>query len=287
MKLNHSAHAFQKKAFTLIELLVVISIIAILASLLLPALGKAKGKAKQIQCASRMKQWNLAVQMYTNDHDQWYPTESGRLRGAKDWMYLLGPYISDANANDPREVYASLGLDTGFAIQFLRCPSGKNQMPPFADTSRYRNQDFYNAHIGILAADEYSYNTFRRELPPRRKPVYSIFSNALVNRKAFHVSRIREHAEAMVFTDTVYSRMSTPIEKWGHFDRDMDGDQQLDSSGFHFSTHGIAFNRARPKIHNHGSNVALLDGHVEYVRFETLWQLGDDGQVTHPFWYME
>jgi len=102
-----SAMNKQKNAFTLIELLVVVSIIALLVSILIPALGKAKQQAETTVCLSNMRQIGFAANFYLSDNDEFLPRGDWAAGNGITWFELFMPYLGQEHARasgDYREV---------------------------------------------------------------------------------------------------------------------------------------------------------------------------------------
>jgi prepilin-type N-terminal cleavage/methylation domain-containing protein len=104
-----SAEVMNAGGFTLIELLVVIAIIAILAAMLLPALAKAKDKAKAVNCVSNLHQWGIQWNIYTGDNSDFFPTGSNP--------------DGSADPNARSAWFNALQLNTAQRHQISTCPA--------------------------------------------------------------------------------------------------------------------------------------------------------------------
>ena len=126
----------RKKSFTLIELLVVIAIIAILAAMLLPALSKAREKARCINCVNNLKQLGTGTLMYEGDSEDYFPGRGDWGDGQFYWTGRIAPYMGWSYKSNENRIW----LDNTQKCSTLVCPSSTMDQR-FADFANYSKTD--------------------------------------------------------------------------------------------------------------------------------------------------
>jgi prepilin-type N-terminal cleavage/methylation domain-containing protein/prepilin-type processing-associated H-X9-DG protein len=165
MKNRHSGRRVSSAlGFTLIELLVVIAIIAILASFLLPALSKAKGKAQSAACLSNLKQLQTAWLMYADDHgDTLCPNVSSGTSGVLDsWRSEPGSWVV-GNAqvdSSPTNIQSGMLFPYTKSLGIYRCPADHSFTKTTPKVPRLRS---YMLNVFLNGGTDYGSEWDRRQ----------------------------------------------------------------------------------------------------------------------------
>jgi prepilin-type N-terminal cleavage/methylation domain-containing protein/prepilin-type processing-associated H-X9-DG protein len=142
---------FNRRGFTLIELLVVIAIIAILSSLLLPALSKAKQRAWATVCLNNLKQIGVASLLYANDHEDAMPRSQHE---HESWVATMQPYTAGTNLwRCPRDKNLTRPYSYALNDFLLPAPGGN---PDYSKTTRIPSPS--ETLFITECADKYAFN---------------------------------------------------------------------------------------------------------------------------------
>lgn len=239
---------YKQRGFTLIELLVVIAIIALLMSILMPALQRVKKQARTVACMSKLKQWTLYFKMYTDEYDNYFMEGfAGSSRGNNRWVKAMGEYHK-------------------WEDEIATCPSAsKPWFDKNGNATGFSGMEYFGTHS--------AWGYYQREgwLEPF-KGSYGI--NGWVNNPepGFHHGGKpeKDHWRTPNVKGAAYVPLFLGAQRYNVWPEHTDPPPQFDGQTWSGSAHmsRVCLNR-----HNGFVNGAFLDWSVRKIGLKELWKL--------------
>ncbi|MGB7161180.1 MAG: type II secretion system protein [Tepidisphaeraceae bacterium] len=273
----------KRAAFTLVELLVVIGIIALLISMLLPALQSARRQANQVKCASSLRQIGIAFQMYANDHKGIVApavvsknATFAKYSEERRWYDLIAKYVNPSVTSYPlisqvRENSVLWGCPEWSRITYGNIGgSDDNARPGYAMT--YYTPDYFKALAGSIARfrTDYAYFTTNSRGAWVRKTHWADRRSSEVG----YVTDSMTHIINIPGFGTNYTYSLDIAPGGGKWQPSLTGNPYTGGATIIYIEPARHLKRGATRVQQgaeRGMNMLFLDGHVTPVNMKEAW----------------